>query len=146
MTSLIFIQNFGNYSFVCICWTNYCLRINCHSFESYWVVLPKYWKIMVSLPFVFCWRKHILSVIIQIFTKTHFSSNFWTAHPLNILTPHSLAFWEIYKYNDATWCIFLKSMKNCWYQQKNHNNICKQQTYNFPMRDYSSKSGEWFRS
>ena len=47
MTSQIFIQNFGNYSFVYIYWTDYCFRIHYHSFESYWVVLcaiKKIWR------------------------------------------------------------------------------------------------------
>ena len=30
------------------------------------------------------------------FYRNHFSSNFWTAHSLNMVGPHFLAFWEIY--------------------------------------------------
>ena len=92
MTSLVFIRNFGNYTFVCIYWTVYCLRINYHSFESYWVVLSKYQKIMASLPFIFSWRKHIFLVIIHIFTEKHFSSNFWTVDPLNMIDPSFFSF------------------------------------------------------
>ena len=77
----------------------------------------------VILQFIFCWRKHIFLMIIQIFTEKHFSSNFWTANPQNMSDPHFLAFWEIYilithcwptknvkwnwmGLNDVTWLIF----------------------------------------
>ena len=93
-TSLILIQNFGNYSFVYICWTVYCLRI--HSFENYWVVLSKYQKTTSSLPFILCWCKHIFLMIIQTFTEKHLSSNFWTANPLNMVDISFLLFWEVY--------------------------------------------------
>ena len=39
---------------------------------------------MVSLPFIFRWRKHIFLMINQIFTEKHFSSSFWGADPLSI--------------------------------------------------------------
>ena len=64
-TSLIFIQNFVNYSFVCIYWTVHCPRIHYDSFENYWIVFSKYKKLMVSLPFIFCWRKHCFLMIIK---------------------------------------------------------------------------------
>ena len=92
MTSLIFIQNFGNYSFIWIDWKVYCLRINYHSFESYWVVLSKYQITMAPLPFIFCWRKHIFLMNIQIFIEKHFFSNFWTADPLNMVDPSFFIF------------------------------------------------------
>ena len=92
MTPLIFIQNFGNYSFVCNYWTVYDLRIHCHLFECYWVALSKYQKVMASLPFIFCWRKHIFLMIIQVFTEKHFPSNFWTADPGNMVDPSLFSF------------------------------------------------------
>ena len=122
--SLIFL-NFGNYSFVC----NYCtvcgLRINYDFFERYLVVLSKNQKIMALLPFIFCWRKYIFLMIIQIFIKTFFPLIFFLI-PWAWLTLHFLAFGEIYiqiiywwpsKYtknikwgwmglNDTTWRIF----------------------------------------
>ena len=61
MTSLIFIQTFGNFSFVCNYWT--------YLFESYWVVISKYQKTMTSLLFIVYWCKHIFLMIIQIFTE-----------------------------------------------------------------------------
>ena len=64
ITSLIFIQSLGNYSFVSICWSVYCPTIHYHLFQSYWVVLL-YQKTMVSLPFIFCWLNHIFLMIIQ---------------------------------------------------------------------------------
>ena len=54
--------------------------------------------------------------------------------------------------NDATWRIFLKSMKNCWHLQKYHiksgqkHNIRKQQHSIFPMKGYSSKSDKLLRN
>ena len=65
LTWLTFIQNLGNYSFVCIHWTVYCVRIHYHLLESYWVVLLEWQKFMVSLQFIFCWRKHFCLMIIQ---------------------------------------------------------------------------------
>ena len=94
VTSLIFIQNFGNCSFVCNNWTVYCPRIHYDLFKSNWVLPSKYQKIMVSLLFVFCWCMHIF-LMIQIFTEKHLS-NIWTADHLNMFTPHFVAFWEIY--------------------------------------------------
>ena len=92
MKSLIFIQNFGNYSLVCIYRTDYCPRIHFHSFKSFWVVLSKYQKIMVSLSFIFFWLKHIFLKIFQIFTEKHFSFNFWTANPLNMVDLSCISF------------------------------------------------------
>ena len=60
-----FYSNLGNYSFVCVYWTAYCLRIHYRSFKSYWTVLSKYQKAMGSLLFIFCWRKHIFLMAIQ---------------------------------------------------------------------------------
>ena len=117
MTSLIFIQTFGNFSFVCNYWT--------YLFGSYWVVLSKYQKTMASLLFIVYWCKHIFLMIIQIFTENILPLIFeplisWTKlipHVLMIiqiftenilplifeplisgtqLIPHVLAFWEIY--------------------------------------------------
>ena len=95
ITWLTFIQNFGNYSFVCIYWTVYCLRIHYHSSESYWVVLSKYQKNMAPLPFIFCRRKHIFLMIIQTFTEKYFSANLWTADSLNIV---DLPFFSFMRY------------------------------------------------
>ena len=75
---------------VCIYWSVCCLRI--HLLESYWAVLSNYPKIMVSLSYIFCWGKHIFLIIIQIFTKKHFSFNFWTTDPLNIVDPSFVSF------------------------------------------------------
>ena len=78
-------------------------------------------------------------MIIHIFTEKHFSSNFWSADTLNMVDPF-FSFWEIYILIIHWWpiCIpktskgveccslmphdvfFLKLMKNCWSQQKNH--------------------------
>ena len=91
-TSLIFVQNCGNCSFVCIYWTVYCLRMHYHSFEGYWVVILKYQKVMASQPFIFRWRNHIFLMIIQIFTIKYFSSNFWTIDPLNMVDPSFFSF------------------------------------------------------
>ena len=60
-----FYSNLGNYSFLCIHWTAYFLRIHYHSFKSYWIVLSKNQKAMASLPFIFYWRKHIFLMAIQ---------------------------------------------------------------------------------
>ena len=135
-------------------------------FESYWVALSKYEKIMVS--FIFCLQKHIFLIIIQIFTE---SLIFELLVPWTCLTLHFLVFWEIYilithwwpiimpkTSNGVEWSwitphdlIFLKLMKNWWRQQKYHmkggqtHNIWKQQHNSFPMRGYWSKSGRWRR-
>ena len=121
-------QKLWRYSFVFNYWTVYCLRIHCHLFESYWIVLSKYQKIMVSLQFIFCWRKHVFLMIIQIFTNKHFSSNFWTADLLNMVDPSFFSAlrklhtdntlvgneytknitWGWMGLNDATWGIFPK--------------------------------------
>ena len=60
-----FYSNLGNYSFVRIYWTAYCLRIHYHSFKSYWIVPSLYQKAMASLPFIFSGRKHIFLMAIQ---------------------------------------------------------------------------------
>ena len=83
LMTLIFIQHFGS-----IYWTVYCLRINYHSFESYWVGCSKYQTNMASLPFIFYLHKHIFLMIVQIFTAKHSSSNMnhWSledGRPLN---------------------------------------------------------------
>ena len=121
MTSLIFTQNIGNYSFLCIYWAVYCIRIHCHSLGSYWI-LSNYQKI---------WRHyHSFSADVSIFpqwlfkflTKNIFPLIFELLIPWTWLTPHFLAFWEIYilvihwwpisipkhqmGLNDATWLIF----------------------------------------
>ena len=67
---------------------------------------------MTSLPFIFCWRKHIFSIIIQIFTEKHFSSKFWTAGPWTWLTLHFLAFWEIYILITHWWPISIPKTSN----------------------------------
>ena len=79
LTSALFRDNiidfysyFGNYSFVCIEETIHCLRIHYDSFESYSVVCPKYEKIMLSFPLIFCWNKHIFLMIIQFLLKNTF--------------------------------------------------------------------------
>ena len=128
MTSLIFIQNFGNYSFVSIYWTVYCLRIRYHLFESYRIVLSKHRKNIALLPFIFCWLKHISLIIIQIFNETQFSSKFWTTDFLNIVDSSFFSFsrdlytdnlfmannytrninLDLMGLNNATWHIFLK--------------------------------------
>ena len=82
MTSLVFIQNFGDCSFICNYWTVYCLRIIYHLFASFVAVPLKYEKIMASKPFTFYLRMHISFTVIQIFTEKYFSSNFWIADPL----------------------------------------------------------------
>lgn len=97
-------------------------------------------------------------MIIQVFTEKHFSSNFWSADILNMVDPF-FSFWEIYiliihwwpicvpKTSNGVECcsvmphdvFFLKLMKSCWSQQKNHmksgqtHNIWKQQHNRFPM-------------
>ena len=95
MTSLIFIQNFGNCSFVCNNWTVYCPRIHYNLFKSNWVLPSKYKKIMVSLLFIFCWCMHIF-LMIQIFTQKHYLSNFWTGDHLNMV--------------DSSFCSFLREL------------------------------------
>ena len=67
---------------------------------------------MTSLPFIVCWRKHIFSIIIQIFTEKHFSSKFWTAGPWTWLTLHFLAFWEIYILITHWWPISIPKTSN----------------------------------
>ena len=49
-------------------------------------------KIMVSLPFIFCWCKHIFLMVFQIFTEKHFSCNFQTTDPLNMVDPSFFSF------------------------------------------------------
>ena len=91
--SLIF-SNFGNYSFVC----NYCtvcgLRINYHFFERYLVVHSKNQKIMALLPFIFCWRKYIFLMIIQIFIKKFFPLIFFFFDSLGMVDPACFSFWR----------------------------------------------------
>ena len=92
MTSLVFIQNFGDYSFICNYWTVYCLRIIYHLFASFVAVPLKYEKIMASKPFTFYLRMHIFLTVIQIFTEKYFSSNFWIADPLNMVYLYLFSF------------------------------------------------------
>ena len=40
---------------------------------------------MALLPFIFCWRKHIFLIIIQIFTEKHISFNLWKVDSLNMV-------------------------------------------------------------
>ena len=105
-----------------------------------YIILSKYQKIMASLQFIFCWRKHIFLTIIQIFTKKTFSlylRNLHFDHPytknmkkcwMNLdakLMLHDVCFFEI--------------DEKCWSQQKYHmksgqtHNIWKQQHNRFPM-------------
>ena len=141
-----------------------CSRIHYHLFGSYWVVLSKHQNVMASLPFAFCWSKHIFLIIIQIFTERHFPLAFWLLISWTWLIPHFLAFWEIYILITHRWSInmseasnglewgrimphgvyFLKLKKNWWRQQKYHmkggqtHNIWKLQHNSFPMRGYYS--------
>ena len=124
-------------------------------FESYWVVLSTYQKLMVPLSFIFCWRKHIFLIIIHIFAEKHFSSNFKTADPLNMIDPSIFSFLrDLHTDNTLVgnkytknirwgWMMphevfFLKSIKNCWGHQKYQikgvqtDNIWKQQHNSFP--------------
>ena len=112
---------------------------------------------MTSLPFIVCWRKHIFSIIIQIFTEKHFSSKFWTAGSWTWLTLHFLAFWEIYILITHWWPISIPKTSNGveWchmtYFSWNHtkigqiHNIWKQNN-SFPKRGYSYKSDKWFKN
>ena len=156
------------YSFVCIYWTVYCLRIYYHSFESYCVVLSKYQKIMASLPFISCWRKHVFWMIIQIFTENDFFSNVWTADSLNMVDPSFFSFLkDLHADNTLVTNKYTKNIKWVWmgltdarltYFSWNRwkiadvskigqtHNIWKQQESSFPMRGYSSKSVKWFRN
>ena len=103
------------YSFVCIYWTVYCLRIYYHSFESYCVVLSKYQKIMASFPFIFCWRKHVFWMIIQIFTENHFFSNVWTADSLNMVDPSFFSFLkDLHADNTLVTNKYTKNIKWVW--------------------------------
>ena len=124
----------GNYSSVCIYWTASCLRIHFYSFESYWVVLSKYEKIMASLPFIFCCCKHIFLMIIQkefcfLFDchnllknnpiNTNRSQDLFQ-HTLNIsclFFSENLAMWRQMGWMMLHDAFFLK---NCWRQQKYH--------------------------
>ena len=102
MTSLIFIQNFDNYSFVCIYWTVYCLRI----YTTHLKAIDLFLQNIKSL-----WRhNHSFSpdvsifsylMIVQILTEKHFSSNFWTADPLNMVDPSFFSFLK-YLHTDNT--------------------------------------------
>ena len=70
-------------------------------------------KNMASLTFIFCWCKHIFIMIIQIFTEKHFSSNFWTMGPLNMVDPSFFsAFWEIYILISHWWPISIPKISN----------------------------------
>ena len=82
-----FIQNFSTYRFFYIYRTGYFLRTHDYLFESYWVVLSKYQKIMAPLLFIFGYHKHIFLMTIQIlWLKKHFFK-FWNADPLNMIDP-----------------------------------------------------------
>ena len=124
---------------------------------------------MASLQFIFCWSKHILSIIIEIFIVKHFSFNFWTADSLNMV---HLSFFSFFKdlhienilvankyTKNIKWdwmmpqdVFFLESMKICYLQQKYYvkgdqkHNIWNQQHNSFPMRGYSSKSDKWSKN
>ena len=167
MTSLIFIQNFGDYSFVCIYWTVYFLRIHYHSFESYLVVLSKNQKIMASFPFIFCWSKPNFLIIIEIFLKNIFPLVFEPLIPWTWLTPHFFSFlkdlhtdnhrWPINTpktSNGVEWCHMTYFSWNRWktaYVSKNIawkvvKCIIFKNNNSFPMKGCSSKSDEWFRN
>ena len=120
-------SNLGNYSLLCIYWTACWLRIHYPSFESYWIVLSKYQKTMVSLPFIFCWRMHIFLMAFQkyIFFQLvviTYSKIIQTMHKSvrtcsDILWTFPIFFWKS-SYCDAKWdwmmsheVSFLKSMK-----------------------------------
>ena len=101
-------------------------------------------------------------MIIQFFTEKHFSTNFRTTDPLNMVEPTIFSSlidlhtdnplvankytknikWAWIGLNDATWRIFPevgeKLLKN---HMKNHmkSNFWKRQHNSFPMRGYSSK-------
>ena len=90
----------------------YYLRTHYHLFESYWVVLLKYQKTVASLPFIFCRRKHIFLMIIHIFTEKHFPPIFEPPTPWTWLTPHFLAFWEIYILITHCWLISIPKTSN----------------------------------
>ena len=129
---------------------------------------------MVSLPFIFCWRKHIFLMIIKIFIEKVFFSNFWATDPLNMVDPSFFSFlrdlhidatvvannytkkhkWGWMSLNDATDVFFLKSIKNCWSNQKYQtvvkdgqtHNIWEQQHNSFPMRGHSFQSDTWLKN
>ena len=114
MTSLIFIRNLYNCDVVCIYWTVYLFRIHYHSIESYWIVLSKYLKKNVaSIPFIFCWRKHILLMINQkkFLIDCH---NLLKNNPINTKMSQDLFHLFFWKFGyvmsngieDVTWSIF----------------------------------------
>ena len=64
-------------------------------FPLVWKLLSCSFKISKSYGVTtihFPWRKHIFLTIIQIVTEKHFSSNFWTADPLNMVDPSHFSF------------------------------------------------------
>ena len=113
--------------------TVYCRRIHYHSFESCWVFLSKYQKIMASLPFTFCWRKQILLTLIQNFFFLFDCHNVLKNSLINTKMSQDLfqptlnifhLFLKIWRC-DIKWdwmmphdVFFLKSIKNCLLQQK----------------------------
>ena len=109
---LNFIQNLDNYSFVCIYWNVYYLRIHYYFFdESYWVVLSNIKKL---------WRHyHSFSADIRIFSKITQKKLLFDLHnfPINTKMSHdlfqhtlnisnlffeNLAMWRQMGLNDAT--------------------------------------------
>ena len=136
MTSLLFMQNFGNYSFFYYYWTVKKLWFHYHSFSAninsfFHDYSNFYWKTFFSLIF-----ESLIPSIISISIPNTSNGVQWGSMGLN----------------DATWCTFLKSIKNCWRQQKYHmkdyqtHNFSKQQHKSFQMWGYSSKLDKWFKN
>ena len=120
----------------------------CHLLESYWVVLSEWQKFMVSLQFIFCWRKHFFLMIIQKDFFYLIAITYWKLIPSTqkwVMTCSNITLNIFYLFKKIWLCdvrlywmmpqdvFFLKSMENCLPQQKYHMkgfqmyNIWKQQ-------------------
>ena len=133
----------------------------CHLLESYWVVLSEWQKFMVSLQFIFCWRKHFFLMIIQKDFFYLIAITYWKLIPSTqkwVMTCSNITLNIFYLFKKIWLCdvrlywmmpqdvFFLKSMENCLPQQKYHMkgfqmyNIWKQQHNSLIHPNWTSSS------
>ena len=100
--------------------TNYCLSSQ-NPLPFVWKLLSCSFKMskFMSLSFIFWWHQHFSLMIIQIFTEKHFSSNFWTTDPLNMVDPSFFSFLrDPHTDNTLVANKYTKNIKQCWMRLK----------------------------